>query len=149
MGAPVVHFELNARDGKRAQEFYAALFEWKIDANNSWNYGLVNTGVKRGINGGIGQAQSNMAPGPIFYVEVEDLPGCLAKAESMGARTVVPITEIPGMVTFAVFSDPEGLNVGLIKGMQPPQKKAAPRKKAKPAKKRARPKARAKKSRRR
>ena len=148
MGAPVVHFELNARDGKRAQDFYAALFEWKIDANNPMNYGLVNTGTKKGIGGGIGQAQSNMPPGPMFYVEVEDLVACLAKAESMGARTVVPITEIPNMVTYAVFSDPDGLNIGLIKSMPPP-KKAAPRRKAKPAKKRARPKARAKKSRRR
>lgn len=146
MGAPVVHFELNARDGKRAQEFYAALFEWKIDANNSMSYGLVNTGVKTGINGGIGQAQSNIPAGPMFYVGVDDLQVCLSKAESMGARTIVPPTEIPGMVTFAVFADPEGHAVGLVKNMPPPRK-AAPRKKAAPAKRKStRPKPRARKA---
>ncbi len=138
MGAPVVHFELNAGVAKKAQEFYASVFEWKVDASNPMAYGLIDTGVKMGINGGIGQAQGSVPAGPVFYVQVEDLQACLSKAEGLGARTVVPPTDIPGMVTFAMFADPEGHMIGLVKGMQaPPKKTAPPRKKASPARRKA------------
>jgi predicted enzyme related to lactoylglutathione lyase len=40
----------------------------------------------------------------------------LKKIESLGGKTVVPTTEIPNMVTFALFKDPEGNMVGLVKG---------------------------------
>ncbi len=50
-----------------------------------------------------------------FYVAVPDLAACLAKAESLGGKTLVPPTEIPGMVTFALFQDPEGNPIGLVK----------------------------------
>jgi len=33
----------------------------------------------------------------------------------MGGKTVVPVTHIPNMVTFAMFTDPEGHLVGLVK----------------------------------
>ena len=143
MGAPVVHWEINAKDGKRAQEFYASLFAWKVDANNPMNYGMINTGAKSGINGGIGQQdQSNPGPAVTFYVGVDDIPACLSKVEGMGGRTVVPMTEVPGVVTFALFSDPEGNVVGLVKNMPAPRA-ARPRKAKKTAKKKAaKPKAR-------
>jgi hypothetical protein len=32
---------------------------------------------------------------------------------------VLPVTEIPGMVAFAMFDDPDGLLVGLVKGEEP------------------------------
>lgn len=39
----------------------------------------------------------------------------LNKIESLGEKTVMPVTTIPGMVTFALFADPEGHMVGLVK----------------------------------
>lgn len=48
MGAPVVHWEINARDAGRVQEFYSKLFDWKVNANNPMHYGLVNTGSRQG-----------------------------------------------------------------------------------------------------
>jgi hypothetical protein len=145
MAAPVTHFEINARDGKRAQDFYSALFGWKVDANNEMAYGLVDTGVKMGINGGIGQTQQNTNPSVMFYVQVEDIQKYLDNAVALGGRVIVPLTDVPGMVTFAQFGDPEGNIVGLVKGPQSPprapaKKKAAPKKRkaAKPKKKTAR-----------
>jgi len=143
MGAPVVHWEINAKDGKRAQEFYASLFEWKVDANNPMNYGLITTGGKGGINGGISQQDPNN-PGPTvtFYVGVDDVQAYLSRVESMGGKVVMPMTEVPGMVTFALFSDLEGNVVGLVKN-QRPARAARPRKVRKPARKTsAKPKAR-------
>ena len=31
MGRPVVHFEIGCRDSKQTQEFYAKMFDWKIE----------------------------------------------------------------------------------------------------------------------
>lgn len=131
MGAPVVHFEIMAKDGKRAQEFYRSLFQWDINANNPMNYGLVNTGTKKGTQGGIGQVDANMQSYVTIYAEVEDIQGHLDKAVGLGGRVVLPVTEIPNMVTYALFADPEGNVVGLVKSAAPPPK---PKKAKKPKK---------------
>ncbi len=113
MGQPVVHFEILGKDPKRLQEFYSGLFDWHVDANNPINYGVVDTHGEGGIGGGIGPAQG---PNQVtFYVQVDDLQAYLNKIEGMGGKTVVPVTEIPDMVTFAMFADPEGNVVGLVK----------------------------------
>jgi predicted enzyme related to lactoylglutathione lyase len=122
MGAPVVHFEINARDGKKAQAFYADLFGWNIDANNPMAYGLVDTGLKKGINGGIGQVEAGKLPFITFYAAVAEPQACLDKAVSLGGKVVLPVTEIPNMVTFALFADPEGNIVGIVKDTMPPPK---------------------------
>ena len=49
------------------------------------------------------------------YVQVDDLESYLKKAESLGGKTVMPVTEIPGVVTLAMFSDPEGNVIGMVK----------------------------------
>ena len=114
MPNPVVHFEINGKDGKKLQNFYATLFEWHIDANNPMNYGMVDTHAG-GINGGVAQADQ---AGVSVFVEVDDLQAYLNKVERLGGKTVMPITVIPDMVTFAMFSDPEGNVVGLVKSEQ-------------------------------
>jgi uncharacterized protein len=111
-GRPVVHFEINARDPRTLHSFYASLFGWKISADNPMNYGIVQAGTG-GINGGIGPAEG--VPFVTFYVRVPDLEAALAKAGQLGGRTVVPPTHIPNMVTYAVFTDPEGNRIGLVK----------------------------------
>jgi predicted enzyme related to lactoylglutathione lyase len=114
MGRPVVHWQIDAKDPAKTQSFYGELFDWQIDANNPWSYGLVNTGGDGGINGGIGPTQD--ANRVVFFVQVDDLQGYLDKAERLGARTLMPPTEVPGAVTMAMFADLEGNHVGLVKG---------------------------------
>ena len=126
MGAPVVHWEIMSRDAGRAQEFYANLFGWTINADNPIRYGMVHTGVEMGINGGIGQTRDQQPPSVEFYVQVEDLQQYLDRAVQMGGRIIMPVMEIPDMVTMALFADPEGNVIGLVKGPQTPP--PAPRK---------------------
>jgi predicted enzyme related to lactoylglutathione lyase len=114
---PVVHWEISAQDPKKAQEFYAKLFDWNVDANNPMNYGLVQADGNGGIGGGIGPANGHS--GVTFYVGVDDLDTYLKRAESLGGKTVMPPTEIPGMVTLAQFTDPEGNLIGLVKNQMP------------------------------
>jgi predicted enzyme related to lactoylglutathione lyase len=115
MPNPVVHFEVSAKDGKRAQEFYGQLFGWHVDASNPMHYGLVDTHTGKGINGGIMQTNPGQPPMVTVYAEVDDLQEYLSKAERLGGKTLVPPTEVPGMVTFALFADPEGNAFGLVK----------------------------------
>jgi predicted enzyme related to lactoylglutathione lyase len=114
MPNPVVHFEINAKDGKKLNTFYSSLFDWKIDSNNPMNYGMVTTGDK-GVQGGIGQSDGNSPQYVTIYIEVDDLQKYLNKAEKLGGKTVVPPMEIPNVVTFAQFVDPEGNLIGLVK----------------------------------
>ena len=145
MGAPVVHWEINTRDAQKTSEFYSKLFDWKIDYNDQMQYGMANTGVKMGINGGIGKAQEGANSFVTFYVQVENPQAYLDKAVGLGARVVVPVTEVPNMVTFALFADPEGNTVGIVKGPQTPpparaKKPAARKRKVVRAKRKAAPK---------
>jgi len=118
MPNPVTHFEVIGKDGKKLQDFFAQLFGWKIDANNPMSYGIVEPS-NGGIGGGIGAGSSDQYhPGVMVYVEVDDTDAYLKKAEGLGGRTVMPTTTIPGMVTFAMFADPEGHIVGLAKSEQ-------------------------------
>jgi hypothetical protein len=113
MPNPVVHWEVRGKDGKKLQSFYARLFDWHVDAGNPMNYGMVDTHGEGGINGGI--TSHEKGPGVMFFVQVDDLQAYLNKAERLGGKTVMPPTEIPNLVTSAMFTDPEGNLIGMVK----------------------------------
>ena len=116
MPNPVVHFEIGASDSAALRRFYSQAFDWTINADNPMQYGLVETGGE-GIGGGITEAEN---PGVTLYVQVDDLEAALERVAAGGGRTVQEITTIPGMVTFALFADPEGNVVGLVHSETPP-----------------------------
>ncbi len=113
MANPVVHFEIAGKEGKKLQEFYKNLFSWKIDSNNPMNYGLVAK-EEGGIGGGVADSRDGK-PSVTMFVEVPDTDEYLKKVGKLGGKTIMPTETIPGMVTFALFSDPEGNVVGLVK----------------------------------
>ena len=119
MGRPVVHFEVMGKDGEKLRSFYAELFDWKIDADNPLEYGLVQRetnfeGV--GIDGGIGGLPDGMSGHLTFYVEVPDVEAALAQAERLGGQRLMGPAEVQPGVELGQFSDPEGHMVGLVKG---------------------------------
>jgi predicted enzyme related to lactoylglutathione lyase len=135
MAASVVHWEISAKNSKLLQDFYSNLFGWNINADNPQQYGMVDTGLKMGINGGIYQGTEQQQHGVVIYTQVEDIQPYLDKAVSLGGKVIFPITEIPNMVTYAMFADVEGNVMGLIKGPQSvpekPKKKKPVRKQKK------------------
>src|SRR5262245_31612463 len=108
----VVHFEITGKDGPKLQAFYADAFGWNVNADNPMSYGLVEANG-RGIGGGI--SGSPDPHGVTVYIEVDDLAAQLETVKRLGGTTVMEPTEIPGMVTLAMFTDPEGNLIGLIK----------------------------------
>jgi predicted enzyme related to lactoylglutathione lyase len=84
-------------------------------------YGLVDTNSGgTGIAGGISPSQPGQGPMVTFYVQVDDLAATLKKAEQMGGKTIMPPTDIPGMVSMAMFADPDGNVIGLVLPEPPP-----------------------------
>ena len=123
MGQPVVHFEVIGKDGAALRSFYTDLFGWEIDANNPMNYGIVQRdgnvsadGV--GIGGGVGQGPDGYAGHVTFYIEVPDVEGALAKAESLGGTRVMGPEKIMDTVELGQFADPEGHVIGVVKTSQ-------------------------------
>jgi len=119
--APVVHFEVIGKDAKKLQNFYSKIFDWKINADNPMNYGMVDAAgngseAGKGSIGGVGAAQEGMPGYVTFYIQVDNPEAYLKKIASLGGKTILPTTEIPNMVTFALFQDPEGNMVGLVQG---------------------------------
>ena len=121
MKNPVVHFEIVGKDHEALQAYYRNLFEWEIrNVAPEMPYGIIEAGEgELGIGGGVGRELGTGTPHATFYVQVEDIEAALAKAVELGGEEVVPVTTIPGMVTFALFSDPEGNRVGLVSAHVP------------------------------
>jgi predicted enzyme related to lactoylglutathione lyase len=112
---PVSWFEITGKDGEALQRFYSDVFGWEYQqAPGNARYGMVSAG-NGGIGGGIGDAQDGQGHVTV-YVEVDDPQAYLDKIEQHGGKTIVPVTEVPNMVTFALFSDPQGHVVGVFKG---------------------------------
>ncbi len=110
--AAVVHWEIQAADPARQRDFFSSLFGWAIDANNPQDYGMVPNGGPDSIGGGIGGTQDSTSRVTV-YVEVPDINAALAKAEALGAATIMPRMDI-GMVVMAQFRDLEGNLIGLV-----------------------------------
>ena len=114
MANPVVHFEIGSRDSAKAAQFYGDLFGWNMQSHGVTHMVDQEEG---GIPGHITSLGHEPHHYITFYVAVDDLQATLDRAESLGGKTVIPPTEIPGgMGSFAWFTDPEGTIVGIWKG---------------------------------
>jgi len=112
----VVHFEVLGRDAGALRKFYSEAFGWPLGPVDSspLEYSMVHLKEGGGIDGGIGKAPQG--PGHVtFYVGVHDPDAALKQIQRLGGKTVQPPTQVPGGVTFALFADPEGHVVGLVK----------------------------------
>jgi predicted enzyme related to lactoylglutathione lyase len=112
MSHPVIHFEIGCRDRARTEQFFADLFGW--DIKRSGPASMIDTRGGMGINGHITELGHEPHHYVTVYVEVDDLPACLGKAESLGGKTLVPPVDLPEG-SFAWFADPDGNTIGLWK----------------------------------
>jgi predicted enzyme related to lactoylglutathione lyase len=113
-GHEIVHWEIQAQNPESLHQFYAGALGWKIDANNPMRYGMVASGGRKGIDGGIGGTEG---PGSrvLVYASVPSIPTVLKRIESLGGKTIMPRTDI-GPVIMALYQDPEGNTMGLVEG---------------------------------
>ena len=117
MGNAVTFFEIGAADNASLRQFYSSLFDWRMQPLSE-GYDLIETNAGAGVVGGLGRSGDG-TPWATFYVETDDVQQVLDRAQGLGGKIVVPTTEIPNMLTFAMFTDPDGLLVGLYRPAQP------------------------------
>jgi predicted enzyme related to lactoylglutathione lyase len=114
MGSPIVHFEILGEDGERLAAFYRALFDWTITPVEEGGYAMVDAGSTGAVSGGIGGFPG--APSHVtFYVGVDDVAAALARARDLGATVVMEPREVAAGIETALFADPEGHTIGLMR----------------------------------
>lgn len=120
MGYPVTWFQIDSPDPEETASFYSSLFGWHAETMEGQTYVLIDThgrsveDGRNGINGGMGKTQEGQPAGSTVFVEAPDIQALVERAASLGAKTVMPVTE--DMVTFAIIADPWGNAVGLVQG---------------------------------
>jgi predicted enzyme related to lactoylglutathione lyase len=116
LGNPVTHFELMGPNGDAQRDFYSNVFDWQVNEVEGFGgYYLVQTGDGQ-LGGAVGQGSEEMPNYVTIYVSVDEIDAKLEEIENAGGQTVLPRTEIPDMVTYALFKDPAGNLVGLVEG---------------------------------
>lgn len=114
MPNPVVHFEVLGKDAKALQSFYAKIFDWPMEPVMD-TYAMVRPEGEKGIAGGVGATMEGAPGHTTFYVEVDDLQATLDQIEAAGGSTVQPPMDVPNGPSIALFRDPDGNLVGLVK----------------------------------
>jgi uncharacterized protein len=122
MGQPVIHFEVIGKDGPKLRDYYSELFGWEFgDPMGPTNYAVTqregNTAPDgTGIGGGVGTGPDGYEGHVTFYVAVDDVGASLEKAESLGGtRMMGPDKMEEPAIELALFTDPEGHVIGLVK----------------------------------
>jgi uncharacterized protein len=119
MPHPIAWFEVMGKDFNGLKKFYGDMFDWPLqDAMEG--YAIAAPEGQEGLQGGVGADPSGGDGHVTFYVDVDDVQAALDKAESLGGKAVMPPMEPMGGTTIALFADPEGHVVGLVKPGPPP-----------------------------
>jgi len=119
------HIELATDTTKRARDFYAQLFKWKIETMPGGGGGEYL--MFRTDNGGGGITGKVMAAQPTAwmpYFTVPSVKRSLAAASKLGAAVLQPYMSIGDMGAIAVLRDPTGAAFGLWETGKPANKLA-------------------------
>lgn len=113
MNNPVVHFQILSKSPDETARFYATLFGWLIGDDNPLGYRRIDTGSRDGIQGGIWPAPPQAPNFVQLFIEVGEMQAAITRAESLGARVLIPATRLPEGQEMAVLLDPQGMAFAL------------------------------------
>jgi uncharacterized protein len=117
----VVHFEIPAKDPKRASAFYSKAFGWEIDQYPDFEYWALGTTASKdrvptapgAINGGMGKKGSTAPEHVTITIGVADIDATLDQVKKLGGKVTAKKTPIGDMGFSAYFQDTEGNVIGL------------------------------------
>jgi len=107
----IAYFEVAGPDAARLADFYANVFGWKLTPGPFPNYFSLSSDGGAGLAGGFRQEER---PERVMYIKVADLQATLDSVVKAGGRVLIPPTNVPGVVHFALFEDPQGNRTGIL-----------------------------------
>ena len=113
MAPSVVRWQIVTPQPEQSATFYRGLFGWAVSRDNALGYREVHCGGERGIDGGVWPAPPGQPGFVQLFVEVPDVDAYVTRATALGARVLVPRSQLPDGDVMAVLADPTGLPVGL------------------------------------
>lgn len=120
MANPFVHVELHTKDLRKARNFYAELFGWKLQEmpmpGGGGTYTMIDVG--EGVGGGMTD-EGGGAPHWLAYVGVDDVRAKTAQAKSLGATVLQDVVQVGEYGTMSVIRDPSGAAIALWQPSQP------------------------------
>jgi predicted enzyme related to lactoylglutathione lyase len=125
MANPFVHVELASTDVAKSKQFYARLFDWKLEdmPMPEGTYTVIGVGDTKGGGSGGGMMQHPMPGAPsmwMAYVLVDDIQASTKKAQELGATVMREVTPVQDMGWFSIIVDPTGAHLGLWQTKQKP-----------------------------
>ncbi len=126
---PVIHFEMPAKNNKRAKKFYETAFGWGMNqlGADMGDYLLATTSPvdknnmhkkKGAINGGFYKYGKD-GKVPHLVISVDNLTRHITIVKKAKGKILGKPMDIPGVGTFIMFTDTEGNRVGMLQ----PEKK--------------------------
>jgi predicted enzyme related to lactoylglutathione lyase len=112
--------ELGTTDRVAAKSFYSNLFGW-TGADMPMGPDMTYTILRLGSNDAGGAYQltkdeiaAHVPPHWMLYIKVDNADQAAAKATSLGAKQIVPPTDIPNVGRFSLIQDPTGAHVAVF-----------------------------------
>lgn len=117
-GTPI-WFELVTQDQSAAADFYAALFDWRMQTSPAPEHGgyVIAAAPDGDRIAGLmtpPPGMDDMPTGWSIYFHSRDLDATLAQATALGGRVIVGPLPIPHVGRFAVLLDPQGVRFTLM-----------------------------------
>ena len=120
-----VWYELLTSDMNAAQRFYTQLIGWDTA---SWREGdepyMLWMNAQQRIGGLMKLPEEAKASGTpphwLGYVSTPDIDATVTLATRIGARVLMPATDVPEVGRIAIFADPQGAVIGAYQPLEPP-----------------------------
>jgi len=110
--------ELMTRDADQAKKFYGGAIGWGFEGMDmpDGKYWVAKMGDK--AVGGLFPLTSpqfdGVPEGWMSYLAVDDVDARVKKAQSLGAKLMRPIFDVPGVGRIAILTEPGGAGIGWI-----------------------------------
>lgn len=116
MANPVTHWQILTKQPKKLEEFYSALFDWKVSGDNALGYRQVDTTCGEGIHGAFWPISGTEGHSMVqLFIRVNDVKAHAKKAEQLGAKIVIPPQTLPEGDEMAVAVDPDGIPFAIFR----------------------------------
>ena len=107
----ISYFEFAGKSSAQLAEFYGSVFGWQAKPGPFPDYVSLAEDGGAGLPGGFRQEERNEV---VLYVKVEDLQAVLDAVVAAGGKVIIPPTNVPGVIHFALFEDPCGNRTGIV-----------------------------------